>query len=244
MFSSILASCLLIFSQDITLPETIKAPVGTFVPITANTKGEDVVFVTLDPGLSVFPSNLLVDRKTTVVVAAQEGRYRVLAYTAIGGKPTQPAYTTVVVGNPKPDDNKPKPDDNKPKPDDNKPKPDDNKPIPPENPLATTLRGIYGGLQESDKSESIKRLRQIYELAVVQSDNPEFKTLGQLYANVRSAAIQSIRNDKVVPIREAIANELDNMLGTEASKLLDPAMRLNCKQAFKMVSNALGGLNG
>ena len=231
MFSSMLASCLLIFSQDITLPETIKAPVGTFVPITANTKGEDVVFVTLDPGLSVFPSNLLVDRKTTVVVAAQEGRYRVLAYTAIGGKPTQPAYTTVVVGNPKPDDNKPKP-------------PDDNKPIPPENPLSTTLRSIYGGLQESDKSESIKRLRQIYELAVVQSDNPEFKTLGQLYANVRSAAIQSIRNDKIVSIREAIANELDNILGTDASKLLDPSMRLNCKQAFKMVSNALGGLNG
>jgi len=225
------------FSQDITLPETIKAPVGTFVPITANTKGEDVVFVTLDPGLSVFPSNLLVDRKTTVVVAAQEGRYRVLAYTAIGGKPTQPAYTTVVVGNPKPDDNKPKPDDNK-------PKPDDNKPYPPDNPLATTLRGVYGGIQESDKAESVKRLRQIYELAIVQSDNPEFKTLGQLYANVKSAAIQSIRNDRIVPIREAIANELDSILGTDASKLLDPSMRLNCKQAFKMVSNALGGLNG
>lgn len=237
MLSSILTGCLLMFSQDITLPETIKAPVGTFVPITANTKGEDVVFVTLDPGLSVFPSNLLVDRKTTVVVAAQEGRYRVLAYTAIGGKPTQPAYTTVVVGNPKPDDNKPKPDDNK-------PKPDDNKPNPPYNPLATTLRGIYGGIQESDKAESVKRLRQIYELAIVQSDNPEFKTLGQLYANVRSAAVQSIRNDRVVPIREAIANELDNMLGTDAAKLLDPSMRLNCKQAFKMVSNALGGLNG
>lgn len=225
------------FGQDITLPETIKASVGTFVPITASTKGEDVVFVTLDPGLSVFPSNLLVDRKTTVVVAAQEGRYRVLAYSAIGGKPTQPAYTTVVVGNPKPDDKKPNPDDKK-------PNPDDNKPVPPENPLATTLRGIYGGLQESDKAESVRRLRQIYELAVVQSDNPEFKTLGQLYSNVRSAAIQSIRNDKVVPIREAIANELDNMLGTDATKLLDPAMRSNCKKAFKLVSDALGGLNG
>jgi hypothetical protein len=65
-----------------------------------------------------------------------------------------------------------------------------------------------------------------------------------LYSNIRSAAIQSIKNDKIIPIRDTIANELDNMLGTDASKLLDPSMRLNCKQAFKMVSNALGGLNG
>jgi len=237
MFSNLLMGCMLLFGQDIKLPETIKAAPATFVAITAETKGENVVFVCLDPRLSVFPSNLLVDKKTTVVVASQEGKYRVLAYTAIDNKPTQPAFTTAIIGNPKPDDNKPKPDDNK-------PKPDDNKPNPPDNPLAGTLRGIYGGLQEPDKAQSVKSLRQIYDLAIVQADNPEFKTLGQLYSNIRSAAIQSIRNDKIIPIRDTIANELDNMLGTDASKLLDPSMRLNCKQAFKMVSNALGGLNG
>ena len=235
MLASLLLVCMLAFGQDITLPDTVKAAPATFVPVTATTKGEVVVFVTLDPGLSVFPSNLLVDRKTTVVVAAQEGRYRVLAYTAIDGKPSQPAYTTVIVGNPKPTPPDPKPP---------QPKPDDPTPPPPDDPLTSTIRSIYGGLQEVDKSSSVKRLAQVYELAIVEADNQQYKTLGQLYSNIRSAAVQSMKNEKIIPIREAIATELDNYLGTDPNQVLDAKLRDKCKGAFKHISNILWGLNG
>ena len=235
MLSHIFIGCFLAFSQDITLTETIKTAPATFVAVTAQTKGLDVVFVTLDPGLSVFPSNLLVDKKTTVVVAPKEGRYRILAYTSIDNKPSQPAYTTIVVGNPPPDPD-PVPNPKPPRP----PTP----PPPPDSPLATTIKSIYGGLQESDKSVNVKRLGQVYELAVVEADNAQYKTLGQLYGSIRSAAIQSIKNDKIVPIREAIANELDNFLGTDGSKPLDASTRANCKAAFKLVATILGEING
>jgi len=84
MFASLVLSCFLCLGQaDITLPPSTKAEVGVFVPITATTKGEIVQFVAIDPGLSIFPANLLVDKKTTVVVSAKPGKYRVLAYTSI-----------------------------------------------------------------------------------------------------------------------------------------------------------------
>jgi len=76
--NSFIVAALLAFSQvgvgpDILLPDQIKAQVGAFVPITAQTKGEVVKFVALDPGLNVFPANLLADKKTTVVVATKNG---------------------------------------------------------------------------------------------------------------------------------------------------------------------------
>ena len=100
---SLILSVYLAFAQvggtpDILLPDTIKAQVGAFVPITAQTKGDVVKFVALDPGLSVFPANLLSDKKTTVVVATKNGSYRILAYTSINNIPTDPAFTTVIIG--------------------------------------------------------------------------------------------------------------------------------------------------
>jgi hypothetical protein len=235
---SLIISALLAFSQvsggpDILLPDQVKAQVGTFVPITAQTKGEVVKFVALDPGLSVFPANLLSDKKTTVVVATQNGRYRILAYTSINNIPTEPAFTTVIVGdvNPIPPNPGPGPNPTPPNPN-----------VPDE--LADNIKGIFGGLQESDKTDSAKKLAQVYELAVLEADNPKYSSLGQLYSAVRAISFQNIKADKLNPIREVIANELDKVLGTDPNIKLDDTTKKKIKEQFKRIAKILGGLNG
>ena len=229
---SLLLPLFLAFSQqhELLLPDTVKADVGAFVPITAITKGEVVRFVSLDPGLNVFPSNLLSDKKSTVVLATKNGKYRVLAYTSINNVATAPAFTTVIIGN--------NPD----------PNPNPPTPIPPDpnvkDPFAESLRGIYGGLQEKDKADSAKNLTHVYELAVLECDNPQYKTLGQLYATVRNLSFQNIKADKLNTLREAIANELDSVLGTDPNAPFDENLKNKCKTQFTRMQKILGGLNG
>ena len=235
---SLAMAIFLAFSQatttpDILLPDTVKAQVGSFIPITAQTKGEVVRFVALDPGLNVFPSNLLSDKKTTVVVATQNGRYRILAYTSINNIPTEPAFTTVIVGdvNPTPPNPGPGPNPTPPNPN-----------VPDE--LADSIKGIFGGLQEPDKADSAKKLAQVYELAVLEVDNPKYSNLGQLYSAVRAISFQNIKADKLNPIREVIANELDKVVGTDPNIKLDDSTKKKIKGQFNRVAKILGGLNG
>lgn len=232
----------LLFSQDITLPETIKGEPSVFIPITAVTKGEVVQFVPLDAGLSVFPANLLTDKKTTVVVAGKSGRYRVLAYTSINNMPSNPAITTLIVGNPGPD--KPdKPDPDKPdKPDPDKPDPD--KPnVKPDQEFLDAVKSIYGGLQEPDKAASVKKLVAIYQLGLKEIDNPTHKTTGELFSAVRTFAYKNLPQGKIEPIREMLADKTDTEVGTEINTSLDAATKLKIKNNFNKILTALGGLN-
>ncbi len=89
-------------SPPVDIPSEVKGDVGSFITVTGKTEGVTVRFVALDPGLSVFPPNLLTDKKSTVVVAAKSGRYRLLAYSSIKDDPTEPFVVTVVVGDPPP----------------------------------------------------------------------------------------------------------------------------------------------
>lgn len=89
-------------APPVEVPAEVTGPPGGFIPIRAKTDGKMVRYVPLDAGLNVFPADLLADRKATVVSAAKPGRYRLLAYSAVGDDPTEPATVTVVVEGPAP----------------------------------------------------------------------------------------------------------------------------------------------
>ena len=240
MIKSFFVTCLLVFGQpDISLPDTARTDVGVFLPITATTKGEVVQFVALDQGLSIFPANLLADKKTTVVVASKAGRYRVLAYTSIENKPSLPAIITVVVGNP-PDDSKP--DNNK--PDNNKP--DDNvNSLDPE--FVSSIKSIYGGLQEADKATSAKKLSVIYDIAATEADNVNHKVIGDFFAAYKSAMAKGMPANKLMAVKDSVSDFLDTQLGTDPSLLnqnFDAKTRSKFKSLFSQLSKLLGGLNG
>lgn len=240
MFTQLVAS-LLIFGQDITLPETIKGEPSVFIPITAVTKGEIVQFVPLDSGLSVFPPNLLTDRKTTVVVAGKPGRYRVLAYTSIDNKPSNPAITTLVVGNPGPVPPTP-PEPMPPGPVPPTP-PGPNPPVPPDEQFNEAIQSMFGGLQEPDKAVSVKKLINIYSYALKEVDNSAYKTQGDLFSAIRSFSYKNLPNGKINSIREMCADKSDAEIGTDPATALTPEVRTKIKANFAKILTALGGIN-
>lgn len=88
------------WGQSVKLPAEVRGDPGSFVRVAADTDGSHVRWLALDSGLSVFPSDLLKDSKTTVVVAQKPGKYRVAAWTAKGDVPSDAAICTVVIGTP------------------------------------------------------------------------------------------------------------------------------------------------
>lgn len=80
------------------LPAEVKGDPGAFVQVPAKTTGKTVQWKSIDPGLNLFPVELLKDTKTAVVTAAKPGRYRIIAVTAAGDELSPFAETVVVVG--------------------------------------------------------------------------------------------------------------------------------------------------
>lgn len=89
---------LLIWGQDIQVKSEYSMPVGTMLVITPETKGTDVKWVPLQDGLQILDSNLLKDKRQLVVTSNKVGTYRMLTYTSIDNKPSEPVFVTIKVG--------------------------------------------------------------------------------------------------------------------------------------------------
>ena len=104
--SAILALALLAcpaWGQSVKLPEKVSGQPGDFVTVPSEADGKEVRWVVLDAGLRLFPVNLLKDTRTAVVTSTVPGKYRLLAYTAKGDVPSEPALCLVVIeGTPPP----------------------------------------------------------------------------------------------------------------------------------------------
>lgn len=101
--SNLILLLLLAQQPDLTLPPAVQVATGDYAIVKATTKGDTVVYVPLSDGLKVLDPSLLKDPKT-FVATGKPGVYRVLAYTAVDSKPSQPAYTTITIGDaPKPE---------------------------------------------------------------------------------------------------------------------------------------------
>src|SRR5438105_1506348 len=82
----------------ITLPQTVSGPVGAFVQVPATSSGPVVRWYAVDPGLNLFPVNLLKDTKVAVVTSPNAGAYRLMAWTADNSGPSEAATCTVQIG--------------------------------------------------------------------------------------------------------------------------------------------------
>ena len=216
---------LLACGQDLKLPAEVRGEVGSFVTLVAETSGKVVKFYPLDSGLSVFPPALLANTKATVVVAAQPGRYRVLAYTAAGDSPSDPVLCTVVIGGAVPPAPVP-------------PGPTPPAPVPPApDALAQSLRGIFGGLQEASKAQTVAALAKAFRAV----DPATVATLGQLEAALRAQS-RGIPATAIQPIRETIAEHLRSTLGENPELVMDEPLRAKARAELARVATILEGL--
>lgn len=249
---------LLVFAQaaapKVEIPAVIKGEPNNFITILPTTNGKNVKYVYLDKGLNVFPSALLANPIATVVTAPR-GKYRLLAYTALGDVPSEPAVTVINVGEVPdsapfgPFDNKPGPDIG---PDDGK-KPDDKPDNRPVDQLESAIVGIWGGLKNQDKQAPAKvtKLAEIYrEAARVAQDTstnpangqPYYATVGDVYTKINTLGKGAFDNDDIYDIRDRLRVEMNSVLPRDARLVLTDTLREKLTKEFTRYSNILNKL--
>lgn len=174
------------------LPDTIRGDEMDFITVTAETSGKSVMFVALDPGLKVFPSNLLSDPKSTVVTG-KSGRYRILAYTSINDMPTKPVITTVVIGNAAP------------------PSPPNPDPVPSDK-LKDELTSLWNSNNEIARLEKKNALSSVYKRAAQACMNPEFKSAAEIATSLQSEAERDVPKPALQSIRDRAGLEFKKIL--------------------------------
>lgn len=207
------------FAQ-LTLPAEIRGEPGTFITISADTKGAIVRYVPLDAGLQVFPAHLLADKKSTVVLSLTPGRYRVLGYTAVDGNPTEPAVVSVVIGD--------------------RPTPPDQ--VPDHAALLSALSGIWGGHVERDKQAKLDQLISTYRsIEGITADEQIRTTDALMRACVEARKKSGLADDAILPIRQRITEEWTRALG-DGDAPLTPELRARARGVAIKVLRALEGL--
>ena len=214
-----IALVLACFAQ-LTLPAEIRGEPGTFITISADTKGTIVRYVPLDAGLQVFPAHLLADKKSTVVLSLTPGRYRVLGYTAVDGNPTEPAVVSVVIGD--------------------RPTPPDQ--VPDHVALLSALSGIWGGHVERDKQAKLDQLIATYRsIEGITADEQIRTTDALMRACVEARKKSGLADDAILPIRQRITEEWTRALG-DGDAPLTPELRARARGVAIKVLRALEGL--
>jgi hypothetical protein len=98
LFLLLLASPAFADGPTINLPASLTARPGRLVVVKATTNGKAVKWVSLSDEADLLP---YLDN-SAIFNAATPGTYRILAYTALGDVPSEPAICTVTVGEPTP----------------------------------------------------------------------------------------------------------------------------------------------
>jgi len=218
--------CLLLAADPaVQLPEKVAAKPGRLVQITAKSEQKVVKWFLIgeDADLIVMEST-----KAAIFSATNPGTYRVLAWTAAGDVPSDPAVCAIQVGEP------PAPTPPSPKP----PAPP-SPPSPPSDPLQAALQGIYGGLEDPRKDEYRLALVGIYRQAAKTANDAQLKTAGELYLVIRRAALKVLPDDALRPVRERLAQEIGSTLPTDSSAVLNDEIRKKAVNCYTRMANLL-----
>lgn len=193
----IVAALLLLAGQKIEVPAEVRGEPGAFIAITPKTDGKRVKYYSLDNGLNSFPAGLLSDPTATVVTAPLPGRYRLLAYTALGDMPSDPVIITVIVGE--------------------APRPKE--------PTAyeRSLLAIWGAIQEPDRDSSRVAVAQLYRQCAVEA-RKQYDTAGALYEALLKLSA-GVPRTKLATLRERVGAEIATVVPDDPAAAITPAQR-------------------
>lgn len=191
----------------------ISGRVGQYVVIKpTQLSGKAVKYFTSSPGLEVFPSDLLADKTATVVSSVLPGKYTLIAYTALGDIPSDPALIEVIIGNPSPNPVPPSP-------------PSPPQPQPENDPLMDSLLAIWGALEEPNKAQSRDKLAQVYRQTASIYRDTSFATVGQAFQRSKEISRSLLPDSALNSLRVRIGEELKRVVPVDPSMPLTQDLR-------------------
>lgn len=204
----------------VTLPATIQANPGRLTLIHATSTGKVIKWVCLDPAVDLLP---YLDNAAIFSTAAP-GSYRVLAYTALGDQPSEPAICTVVVGGPVPVPPGPVPPGPAPVPND---------------PLYSALLPAWQAEADPQRVAQKTQLAALYRQAVATAGQAQLQTVGDLFGVLVQARQQLMDATALVRLRTAIGGQVTTLLPTNPAAPLDAGTRATAAQVFGRIAQVL-----
>ncbi|HYE20989.1 MAG TPA: hypothetical protein VEA69_21260 [Tepidisphaeraceae bacterium] len=213
----------------IKLPKEVHGEPGDWIIVTADTPGKHVRWVGMTPGLRVFPPHLLKDSHSAVVVSGKPGRFKLLAYTAAGDEPSDPAVVTVVV------------EGETPVPPDPGPGPGPKPPTPPVDPFTAKVQAALASDPgtSADKAKHAAALAGFYSAMAKHVESDAAATVGDLLSDYR-AAIPSVLPEGAIPAtRKLCGSEVAAVVGDDAERKIDKGLKDQLVGLFTKLSKAL-----
>lgn len=210
-------------AQDVSVPAKVEGQPGEFVIVKAETKGTVVKWKVVDPGIFLFPQDLLKDTKTAVVTGLRPGRYRLWAWSAIGAAPTDAVECVIVLG----DEPGPEP-----------PPPPPPPPLPPaDTPLVRALKVAYAKETEADKKFTAA-FALACRAAASEANNPTHTLVRQVNETFVAVMKQTV-GTRCPNLRAVVNAELNAKLPRATNAPLDAATRRLVADVFNELSLGL-----
>ncbi len=215
--------------DDIGVPAQVQGNPGEFIVVTATTKGDTVRWHCATPGLSMIPPRLLSDSKSVVVMAAQPGTYKLIAWTAVNNQPSECAVCLVAIGTP------PVP-----------PAPTPPAPPTPPGPTPPTelMQALTDALTKDGKtSANLDACKKVAAVARILADKGKndtgLKTAGDVYTLWSQSVKNIVQPTDITQTRLAIGAYLNSKLPTSLTAALDASTRQQLYDEFSRVAAAL-----
>ena len=202
----------------VSLPPAVSARPGRLVQIAAKTDCKLVRWYLAgeDADLIVMEST-----RSAIFSAMAPGRYRILAWTAAGDIPSEPAVCVVTVGSAPPVPPGP---------------------VAPTDPLTVALKGLLEANQDPDKAKQLAALADVYRRAGRAATDPEIKTASDLFAFARRQAVAVLPPMALEAIRAKLGEELAAVLPTDPDAALTPSIRTAATEIYNKLAGILEAL--
>jgi hypothetical protein len=201
----------LVFLQipTIELPARVSGQPGAFISVPAKTESKLVKWVSIDKGLNIFPVDLLKDSKTLVVTSQIQGVYRLFAYVGNEFGPSEPAFTSVLIG-------------------------DEPAPAPPVNPDSD----IKAAAAKEDK-EQVKWLSMFYDELAKECQKNDYEFLTDIFKAAKATINKQFMENELANLRDVIGKRLNERLPKDGTLKLDQKLRDLLTKEFTQIAKEL-----
>ena len=203
----------------------VRAVVGDWIVLRAETEGRVVRWKSLDRGLRIAPPELaLRDPKTTLATASRPGKYRVACVTAKGDVPSEIVEFLVIV------------------------EADGPEPPPPE-PTDPLIRKLREALQADSgepaaKREHVAALAGFYAAMAKHVATDQVATIGDLLSDYRNAIPAVLPEGAIAGVRKICGEEVAALASDDPERKIDAALKSKLVDLFTRLASALGAIQG
>lgn len=206
--------CLFFQIPTITLPPKIMGSPGEFISIPSKTESKIVKWVSLDKGLNLFPTDLLKDTRTLVVVSNAEGVYRVFAYTGDVAGPSDPAVTTVYIGV-------------------------GVDPTVPPVPVPDDKKTDINLAAKKEDPVAVDWLSRFYTELALEVQKVDYEIVGDVFKTAKVAINKQFKPEEMTALRSLIGKRLNDRLPKDSDQKLDKAIRDLMTKEFNQIAKEL-----